>query len=148
MAITRQDPWSLFSQLNSELNRMFENRPPMRTDEEGNVVASDWMPAVDIREDDQAFTIFADIPGVDPKDIEVHMEKGVLSISGQRAKETREERDSYKRIERTRGSFLRRFSLPDTADADKIAARCRNGVLEVTIPKHERIQPRKITVEE
>ncbi|MEJ2347289.1 MAG: Hsp20/alpha crystallin family protein [Gammaproteobacteria bacterium] len=136
MAVTRYEPWSVFNQLSNELNRMFEQRPPRSTDEHGNVVASDWVPAVDIKEEDQQFVICADIPGVDPKDIDVHMEQGILSISGQREAETKEE------------SFLRRFSLPDTADAEKISAKCKNGVLEVVIPKHERLQPRKISVEE
>ena len=145
MAMTRYEPWSLLN----DLNRLFEQQRPQRTtDDEGNVVASDWVPAVDIKEEQNQFVIYADIPGVDPKDIDVHMEKGTLSITGQRSKVTEEEREGFKRIERTRGSFLRRFSLPDSADAEKISARCRNGVLEVVIPKHEKLQPRKISVEE
>ena len=148
MAVTRYEPWSVFNQLSNELNRMFEQRPQRSTDEHGNVVASDWVPAVDIKEENQQFVIRADIPGVDPKDIDVHMEQGILSISGQRESETQEEREGYKRVERVRGSFLRRFSLPDTADAEKISAKCKNGVLEVVIPKHEKLQPRKISVEE
>jgi HSP20 family protein len=147
MALTKYEPWSLFNQLSDELNRMMEQRP-LRTDQEGNVVASDWVPAVDIKEEQDRFIIRADIPGVDPKDIDVHMEKGMLSISGVRESETREEKEGYKRIERARGSFLRRFTLPDTADAEKISAKCKNGVLEVVIPKHEKLQPRKISVEE
>ena len=102
---------------------------------------------MDIKEETERFLIHADIPGVDPKDIEVHMENGVLTIQGRREKETREEREGFKRIERARGSFLRRFTLPDTADSEKITAKCNNGVLEVSIPKHNKVQPRKITVE-
>ncbi len=148
MAMTRYEPWSAFQQLSDELNRMFDQRPNRHTDEAGNVVASDWVPAVDIREEDDAFVIHADIPGVEPADIDVHMEKGMLSICGERSKLTKEEQDGYKRTERARGTFLRRFSLPDSADAERIAAKCKNGVLEVVIPKHEKLQPRKITVAE
>lgn len=147
MAISRHEPWSLFNQLSRELNRYLEQQP-LRTDEEGNVVASDWVPPVDIKEDANRFVIYADIPGVDPADIDVHMEKGMLSISGERKDETPQERERYKRAERAHGSFLRRFSLPDSANAEQIAARCRNGVLEVVIPKQESQQRRKIAVEE
>ncbi len=148
MAITRYEPWSAFQQLSDELNRVFDQRPTRYTDEAGNVVASDWVPAVDIREEDNAFVIHADIPGVDPADLDVHMEKGMLSISGERSKLSKEEQDGYKRTERARGTFLRRFSLPDSTDAERISAKCKNGVLEVVIPKHEKMQPRKITVED
>lgn len=147
MAMTRYEPWSAFQQLSDELNRMFDQRPARHTDDAGNVVASDWVPAVDIREEGDNFVIYADIPGVDPSKIDVHMENGTLSISGERSKITKEEHDGFKRTERARGSFLRRFSLPDSADAERISAKCRNGVLEVVIPKHEKLQPRKISVE-
>jgi HSP20 family protein len=102
---------------------------------------------VDIREDKDAYVLHADVPGVDPKDIEVHMENGVLTIRGERKSETKEERENYKRVERVRGTFYRRFTLPDTADADKISAKSVNGVLEVRIPKQETVQPRRISVE-
>ena len=92
--------------------------------------------------------IVADIPGVDPQDIEVHMENGILTIKGEREAQKKAEREGYKRIERSYGSFYRRFSLPDTANADRINARSKNGVLEVSIPKHDKVQPRKIAVQE
>jgi HSP20 family protein len=141
MNIVKRDPWQLFN----ELGNLFENRG-MMSQGEGSVTASDWVPAVDIKEDEKQFTIHADIPGVDPKDIDVHMENGVLSISGEKRSESTEEKEGYKRVERTCGSFLRRFTLPDTAEADKIKAHSENGVLVVEIPKHKRVQPRKIEV--
>lgn len=148
MAVVRHDPWSLLNQFSNEVNRLFEQpRPQRSTDEYGNLVASDWVPPVDIKEETERFVIHADIPGVDPADIDVHMEKGILSISGTRETHKEEEREGFKRTERARGSFLRRFSLPDTADAEKISAKCKNGVLEVVIPKHAQLQPRKIAVE-
>jgi HSP20 family protein len=120
------------------------------TDDEENfpVATSDWAPAVDIKEEDKRFLIQADIPGVDPEDIEVEMENGVLSISGQRHAEHEEEKEGYKRIERSYGSFVRRFSLPDTADPDSIKAKCKNGALEVVVTKREApIHSHRITVE-
>ena len=83
---------------------------------------------------------------MDPKDIEITMENGVLTLKGERSTEKKEEREGYKRIERARGTFYRRFSLPDTADAEKIDAHSRDGVLEIVLPKHEKVQPRRITV--
>jgi len=145
MALVRYEPWSMLDQLRKEMDRAFERSGG---DAGSSVVTSDWTPAVDIKESEHAFTIIADIPGVDPKDIEVHMENGMLTIKGERESEKKEEKEGYKRVERSYGSFYRRFSMPDTADADKIAAKSKNGVLEITIPKHEKLQPRKISVQE
>lgn len=145
MLTKRYEPWSLLNQLSRELDRL---HPMMTGDrDEGASVTSDWVPAVDIREDKDAYVLHADVPGVDPKDIQVHMENGVLTISGERKEDSVEEKENYKRVERIRGSFYRRFSLPDTADADRISARSVNGVLEVRIPKQEKVQPRRISVE-
>ena len=141
MSLVRYEPWGLLNQMSKELDRSF------RGAENSDVATSDWTPAVDIKENDNGFVIVADIPGVDPKDIEVHMENGVLSIKGERESEKKEEKDGYKRVERSYGSFYRRFSMPETADATKINAKSKNGVLEVTIPKQEKEQPRKIEVQ-
>jgi HSP20 family protein len=75
------------------------------------------------------------------------MEDGVLSIKGERESESKEEREHYKRVERVRGSFFRRFSMPDTANAEAISAKSENGVLEIVIPKQEKLQPKRIQVE-
>jgi len=144
MTIVRYDPWSTLNQLQEEMNRVFKRYGEEDT---GTVVTSDWAPHVDIKEEKERFVLLADIPGVDPKDIEITMEKGVLTIRGERKLEAEEERRAFHRMERARGVFYRRFSLPDTADAERIAATGRNGVLEVVIPKLEKVQPRKITVE-
>lgn len=144
MTIVRYDPWATLSQLQDEMNRLFKRAGDEDT---GTVVTSDWAPPVDIREEKDRFVLLADVPGVDPKDIEITMENGVLAIRGERKLEPEEERKGFHRMERARGVFYRRFALPDTADAEKIAASGRNGVLEVVIPKQEKVQPRKIVVE-
>ena len=144
MSLVRYQPWNSMEQLRREMGRMFEQHPSA---EEGSSIAtSDWTPAVDIKETEKEFLIHADIPGVDPDDIDVHMEDGMLTIKGERESETKEEREGYKRVERQSGSFYRRFSLPDTANADKISAKSKHGVLEITIPKQEKAQARKIKV--
>ncbi len=142
MTLTRYEPWGLLNQLSRELERLqgSESR-------EEPAFTADWSPAVDIRDETDGYVLQADLPGVEPGDIEIHMEKGVLTIRGERKHESQEERENYKRIERVRGNFFRSFSLPDTADADRISARCQNGVLEVRIPKHAKVQPRRIAVE-
>ncbi len=147
MALMRYEPWNLFNQLQSEVNRYFDPTAFKSANDHGNVVTSDWAPAVDIKEEDNRFIIHADIPGVDAKDIDVHMENGILTLRGERTIDSKDERKNYKRVERSHGTFYRRFSLPDTADADKITAKCANGVLEIVIPKHEKVQPKKISVE-
>ncbi len=145
MSLLHSDPWSLLEQMRNEINRLAETRES--GDEGSNIIAtSDWAPPVDILERDDAFVILADIPGVDPADIEINMENGVLSIKGQRLNQ--EDRKAYKRAERAQGTFYRRFSMPDTADPERITARSKLGVLEITIPKQEKVQPRRISVEE
>jgi len=147
MSMVRYEPWNLLSQLHNEIDQLFPQQRRRVGEDDASVAASDWTPAVDIKEEPERFVIHADIPGVDPKDIEVHMENGILTIKGQRHSETKDEREGYKRIERMRGSFYRRFSLPDTANADAISAKSQLGVLEVIIPKQQKVQPRRIEVE-
>ena len=131
--------------LGKELDRLF-NMPAFRDLEDTTIATSAWTPAVDIREETERFLIRADIPGVVPEAIEVTMEGGVLTIKGERVEEHTEESEGYRRAERRLGSFHRRFSLPDTADADTITASGKDGVLEIVIPKKTVAQPRKIEV--
>ena len=141
--MTIYHPLRNLGHLQREMNRLFEPGLPGDNDE---FSSSDWTPAVDVKEEDTQFLIRADLPGVDPKDIELHIEKGMLSIRGERESETRDEHEAYKRVERLHGSFYRRFSLPDNVDTDNIKADSRHGVLEISIPKKDAEQPRKITV--
>lgn len=150
MDLTRNDPSRTLSQLRNELNRFLgEAGPawPTREEDESNIVTSQWLPAVDIKEDADRFVLYADIPGVDPKDIDVTMENGMLTIRGERKTEQRQENERYTRYERAHGVFYRRFSLPDSANAEGIEAHGKNGVLEIVIPKTEAQRPRRITVE-
>ncbi len=144
MTLVRYEPWNLVNQFRREMDRFYD--PANEVDETSSVATSDWTPAVDIKETAEAFVIHADIPGVDPSDINVNMEDGILTIKGERESKSEEEQQDYKRVERSWGTFYRRFSLPDTADADKISAKSSHGVLEITIPKQEKVQARKISV--
>ncbi|MEW8508683.1 MAG: Hsp20/alpha crystallin family protein [Candidatus Thiodiazotropha sp.] len=145
MNITRYDPWRTLEDWRQELDRAFH---PLlhREDDTSRVVGGEWAPAVDIKEEDTRYVIRADIPGVKPEDIEVTMEHGVLTIRGERRFEEKEERDNFKRIERSHGVFYRRFSLPDNTNADAVEANGKDGVIEVIIPKTEGKQPKRIEV--
>jgi len=147
MAIVRYDPWRTLSQLQNEMNRLFEDQLGSEEGTESGMVATDWRPAVDVQEDADQYLITADIPGVDPKDIDVSLDNGVLTIRGERADRTEDEQASFKRVERVRGTFFRRFTLPDTADAENVKAKSENGVLRISIPKQKEGQPRKIEVQ-
>lgn len=148
MALANYEPWSLLDRFNQQLNQLGYNDKSLSSNDNdfSNVVTSHWRPAVDIKEETGRFLITADLPGVDPKDIEITMENGILTIKGERQSEVRDETEGYKRVERVSGTFYRRFSLPDTADADRIEAKGKDGVLQVILPKHEKVQPRKIEV--
>ena len=147
MTITRYTPWT-HSQtgLQDEIKQVFERFFGEGDGDHSNVVTSQWMPRVDIKEDAERFVIFADIPGVDPKDIEIHMDKGLLTIKGERTIESSKESERFSRVERRHGTFYRRFALPDSANADGIAATGKNGVLEISIPKKPETTPRRIQV--
>ena len=111
-----------------------------------SVVTSQWVPRVDIKEENERFVIFADLPGVDPESIEVQMDKGVLSIKGERSTGAAREGERYSRVERAHGVFFRRFALPDSANPEGITASGRHGVLEIAIPKRPETTPRRIQV--
>ena len=128
MSLVRFEPWSLVDRINRDTHR-------------------NWVPAVDIFEEKNRFVVRADLPGVNPADIEVDMEHGVLGLAGERAAEERSELDGVARFERISGRFLRRFTLPETADAEGITAKSSNGILEISIPKQATVKPRRIAVE-
>ena len=132
------EPWSLLQQLHKELESK-STHPDTST-------TAEWVPLVDIKEEAHRYVVWADLPGVSPDAIDITMENGILTLNGEREiiEKTREQ--GYKRVERTYGSFSRRFSLPDTADAGGITARSQHGVLEISITKKIVEQPKKIRV--
>ena len=144
MNVRRFEPWSIVDMLHRDLDRLAARHIPAS---EGDAVVTDWVPAVDIIEEKDRFVLRADLPGVDPADIEVSMDAGILTVAGQRRQESRSEDAGLQRLERASGRFFRRFSLPDTADAENISAQCRNGILEVSIPKQPQVQARRIEVQ-
>lgn len=144
MAIIRYEPYSLLNQLQREVNRVFHRG--WHGSEEPGVSAADWSPAVDIKEEANHYLIHADVPGVKPENIDITVEKNVLTLKGHRDTIKQSEDKDYKRVERSYGSFFRRFDLPEAIETEGIVAKTKDGVLEVTVPKGEKARARKISV--
>ena len=144
MSVMRYEPWMLMTRLQRDLDRLMQGNG---TNTEEQQTVADWVPPVDIREEDAQFVLHADLPGIEPKDIDITLEKGVLTIRGRRTLASRDEKNGFRRVERVAGEFYRRFTLPDTADSQAVKARFANGVLEVAIPKQAQVMPRRINVE-
>ena len=146
MTLVSYEPWSFVNRLHRELNQAFNNTP--NSAEVVHTPSVSWSPRVDIHEEAERFVVLADVPGVGTKDIDITAEHGVLTIKGQRGSDRKDtDKNGYQRIERTSGSFVRRFTLPESANTESITAKQTNGVLEVSIPKQPKVQPRRISVE-
>lgn len=141
MTVVRYEPWSLVNRFQRDIDRLFA--APQTTAADSGA----WLPPADIHEENEQFLLQVDLPGVDPKAVQITCDAGVLTIRGHRAESRREARDGYRRIERITGEFQRRFSLPESADVQNIKAKAVNGVLEVAIPKLAQVQPQRIAVE-
>jgi HSP20 family protein len=137
MTVVRYEPWGLLNRLRRELDQGFDS------------VSHDasWTPAVDIHEEEKQFVVRADLPGVKPGDIEITAERGVLALRGQRVFERRSDDGHYSRVERVSGKFVRTFTLPENVQTDAIKAQFKDGVLELTIPKVAKPEPRRIEVQ-
>ncbi len=143
MALVRYEPWSVLNQLHGQLNRMFEREFDQNP---SSAATADWIPPADIEEYSDRFVLRLDVPGVDLAAIDITLENGVLSVSGERAKVAETKDVERTRTERPYGRFHRRFTLPDTVDAANVHAAGRNGIVEVTIPQQPKAQPRRIQV--
>jgi HSP20 family protein len=142
MAIVRYNPTG-FGELQKEINRLFN----VWDDNESSGATAGWIPSVDIQEYADRFQLFVDLPGVDPKDVDITLDGGVLTVSGERNfPQAAGEQVVTRRTERGQGRFYRRFALPETVDSENVKATGRDGVLEITIPKHAKAQPRRIEV--
>lgn len=137
MLVTHYSPWLVRgnAQAKQALDRFL-----------GDAEASTWTPRVDVREEAGRFVILADLPGIDPAGIEVQMDKNVLTLKGERKSETQQDGAKLTRVERRYGSFERRFTLPESADAEGISAVGKHGVLEISIPKKPELAPRRIAI--
>ncbi|MDQ2069054.1 Hsp20/alpha crystallin family protein [Natronospira bacteriovora] len=132
--------------LDADFDRLFDRFSPMISRPDESLGMAEWNPAVDIREEADRFLVLVDIPGVAPEEVDITLENGLLTISGERKEEKSTGDEHYRRSERFHGSFFRRFSLPDTADATKVSARSDKGVVEITIPKTKKARSNRIPI--
>ena len=144
MDTVRYQPRDLFEEFFSDI---FSSSKSLK--DAGSLVKpsrSGWTPAVSITENSESYLVSADVPGVDPEEIDVTFESGVLTIKGERASHVNTEENSVKREERYYGSFVRQFAIPEGVDDEKISAKSTNGVLQVVLPKQAKAEPKKISV--
>jgi HSP20 family protein len=145
-ALTRWDPFKEMDELNKRLTSLFNPSLSRLSDGKETMTVAEWSPLVDITEDDKEYLIKAELPEVRKEDVNVTVENGVLSITGQRKFEKEEKDKRYHRIERAYGSFTRSFTVPDDADDAKVSAEFKNGVLAVRLAKNEKARPKSIEV--
>src|SRR5437870_604049 len=145
MAVVRWDPFRDLGLLQDRMNRLFDDAGRWRNDGEPSATTS-WSPSVDIFETEGDIVVKAELPGMDRKDITLHLESNVLTLRGERkfVKEAKEE--NYHRIERSYGNFSRSFSIPATVDEEKIRADYKDGVLSILLPKKEQAKPKQIKI--
>ena len=144
--VMRHEPWNVMPRLQDDINRLFGNA----TENDSSSATAAWIPMVDIHEFKDRFELYVDLPGVDPNQVELTLDGGVLTLSGDRAEQQvsnkRDDEVEALRVERGHGRFHRRFVLPDTVDGEKVNATGKNGVLTITIPKQEKSKPRRIQI--
>jgi HSP20 family protein len=148
--ITRRNPFGELTTLQDRINQLFNQPfgPLWRTGgAEQALTASTFAPAVDIYEDEHNIVLTAEVPGVEEKDLDISLENGVLTISGERKMENEEKQDNFHRIERSYGRFTRSFTLPPTVDENNVKAEFNNGVLKITLAKREEAKPKQIKIE-
>jgi HSP20 family protein len=148
MALVRWEPFRDLATVQERMNRIFDEafRGQGRTTEDEWALGGSWAPAVDIFEHEGNLVLKAELPGVDPKDVDVRVESNVLTLRGERKFESEVKREQYHRVERAYGSFSRSFTLPNVVDTGKIVAEYKDGVLRVTLPQREEAKPKQITV--
>jgi HSP20 family protein len=148
MAIVRWEPFRDLVSLQDRMNRLFDEsfRGIGRGTGEDDFSLGAWAPAVDIYEKDGNIVLKAELPGIDPKDVDVRVENNVLTLRGERKFEEEVKKDNFHRVERSYGSFTRSFTLPSVVDTEKIKADCKDGVLRLTLPKREEAKPKQISI--
>ena len=144
--LAKWDPLRELDDFSNRLSTFFGPTQAQSRDENGWFTKAQWAPLVDISEDEQEYLIKTDLPGIEKDQVKVTVENGILLIAGERKNEQEEKNQKYHRVERSYGSFLRSFSLPDDADGTKIKAEFKNGVLRVHLPKSEAAKPKSIEI--
>lgn len=149
MSLVRFDPFRELTDLSERLNHMFgRSMTPRMPGEAGKdaLTLVDWAPMVDIAETAEEFHIKAELPEVKKEEVKVSVDNGVLRIEGERKQEKEEKGKKYHRIERSYGSFMRSFTLPENVDDTNVRAEFKEGILHVRLPKTEKAKPKSVEV--
>ena len=147
MNFVRWNPFNEMSLIQNQMNRLFETAlHGWAGDSNGTAGGTHWTPPADIFETENELVVNIDLPGVDPKMVDLRVENNVLTIRGERQFEEKQNQDNYHRVERTYGSFARSFTLATSVDADKIRANYKAGVLTISLPKAEAAKPKRIQI--
>ena len=147
MAVVRWEPFRDLVSLQERVNQMFnESYRGRGTSEDEWSLGGSWAPAVDIYEHEGHIVLTAELPGVDPKDVDVRVENNILTLRGERKWSNDVQRESYHRVERSYGTFARSFTLPNVVDTEKIKADYKEGMLKLVLPKREEAKPKQISI--
>ncbi len=146
MTLVRWEPFRDVTTFEDRMNRLFGDALARFRNWDSELAAGQWMPSVDIYETEHELVLKADLPDVDPKDVDVRIENNTLTIQGERKAEKEVKEENYYRVERSFGSFARSFQLPNTIDTDKVKAEFSRGVLKLSMPKKEESKPKQIKV--
>jgi len=147
MAIVRFEPFRDLTSLQERMNRLFsESYRSQQTGDDDWALGGTWAPAVDIYEQDNNIVLKAELPGVDPKDVDIQLENNTLTLRGERKLDKEVKKENYHRVERAYGTFTRSFTLPAVVDQNNIKAEFKDGVLRVTLPKREEAKPKQIQI--
>jgi HSP20 family protein len=141
-----RDLGSIQERMNRLFDESFRGLAPRPGAEEDWALGGSWAPVVDIYEQEGNIVLKAEVPGVDPKDVDILVENNVLTLRGERKFDTEVKRDNYHRVERAYGAFSRSFTLPSVVDTEKIKADYKDGVLRVTLPQKEEAKPKQISI--
>jgi HSP20 family protein len=142
--LTRWEPFREFATLQDRMNRLFRESYNDGRDE--SLTTSTFAPAVDVYEDEHKVTLKIEVPGIDEKDIDVHVENNTLTVQGERKIEKEEKEENYRRVERQYGAFTRTFTVPQTVDTENVSANYDKGVLKISLPKKAEAKPKQIKV--
>lgn len=146
MTLVRWDPLRDLEDMSNRFNRIFNHPALPQTNGKEILILADWVPSVDVSETDGEYQIKAEIPDVKKEDVKVIVEDGVLTIQGERKREKEEKGKKYHRVERSYGSFVRSFTLPDLVDEEMVKAEFKDGVLNLQLPKSEKAKPKAIEI--
>ena len=145
-ALTRWNPLRELEDFQHRILSAFNPTAARHGNGQDSLTLPEWMPMVDIAEDDKEYLITAELPEVKKEDVKVTMENGMLTITGERKFEKEEKNKKWHRVERSYGSFARSFALPGDGDAAKVNAEFKDGMLKVRVAKSETARPKQIEV--